>query len=88
MLGLADYDVLGPICFLIQGDTTLLRELLKSYGMTLDSYSSEELGMLKRKLTALILLHRYSFLNVQIRIPNWKEKVNSLNDLEDLILCL
>jgi len=32
MLGLPEYDLLGPGAFLIQGDKTLLREFLRSYG--------------------------------------------------------
>ena len=75
ILGLPEYDLLGPGAFLIQGDKILLREFLSSYG-----YSFEEMtNALSHKLTALMLLHRYSRLNVQIRIENWENKVNSLN---------
>ncbi len=81
MLGLPEYDLLGPGAFLIQGDKILLREFLASYG-----YSTEEMtNTLSHKLTALMLLHRYSRLNVQIRIKNWENKVKSLNDLEKLV---
>lgn len=81
MLGLPEYDLLGPGAFLIQGDKILLREFLLSYG-----YSPEEMtNALSHKLTALMLLHRYSRLNVQIRIKNWEKKVSTLNDLESLV---
>jgi len=81
MLGLPEYDLLGPGAFLIQGDKILLREFLYSYG-----YSPEEMtNTLSHKLTALMLLHRYSRLNVQIRIDNWENKVKSLDDLEKLV---
>jgi hygromycin-B 7''-O-kinase len=81
MLGLPEYDLLGPGAFLIQGNKILLREFLSSYG-----YSPEEMThALSYKLTALMLLHRYSRLNVQIRIKNWENKVKSLDDLEDLV---
>jgi hygromycin-B 7''-O-kinase len=81
MLGLPEYDLLGPGAFLIQEDKVLLREFLSSYG-----YSPEELTTaLSHKLTALMLLHRYSRLNVQIRIENWENKVKSLNELESLV---
>jgi len=81
MLGLPEYDLLGPGAFLIQGDKTLLREFLSSYG-----YSPEEMTtVLSRKLTALMLLHRYSRLNAQIRIESWESKVKSLDDLEKLV---
>lgn len=81
MLGLPEYDLLGPGAFLIQGDKILLREFLSSYG-----YSAEEMTkVLCHKLTALMLLHRYSRLNVQIRIKDWDNKVKSLNELEELV---
>lgn len=81
MLGLPEYDLLGPGAFLIQGDKTLLREFLSSYGYL----PSEMTNALSHKLTALMLLHRYSRLNVQIRIEDWEKKVKSLDDLEKLL---
>lgn len=81
MLGLPEYDLLGPGAFLIQGDKILLREFLSAYG-----YSPEEMtNELSHKLTALLLLHRYSRLNMQIRIKNWEKKVSNLNELENLV---
>jgi hygromycin-B 7''-O-kinase len=81
MLGLPQYDLLGPGAFLIQGDKKLLREFLVSYG-----YSLEELTATSgRQLNILMLLHRYSNLNVQVSIENWKDKVKNLNDLEELV---
>lgn len=81
MLGLPEYDLLGPGAFLIQGDKILLREFLSAYG-----YSSEQMTKaLSHKLTALMLLHRYSRLSVQIRIDNWESKVKNLDDLEKLV---
>lgn len=85
MLGLPEYDLLGPGCFLIQGDKSLLREFLKAYGFSLDSFSADRLDELSHKLTALMLLHRYSNLEVQIRIKDWKSKVKNLKDLENLV---
>ena len=41
--------------------------------------------MLSHQLMALMLLHQYSTLNIQVRIPNWKNKVDSLKDLESLV---
>ena len=81
MLGLPEYDLLGPGAFLIQGDKQLLCEFLTAYG-----YLSHELtGRLSHQLTGLMLLHQYSNLNIQVRIPNWKDKVDSLKDLESLV---
>lgn len=36
-------------------------------------------------LLALMLLHKYSNLNVQVRIKDWKSKVQNLKDLENLV---
>lgn len=81
MLGLPEYDLLGPGAFLIQGDKQLLRTLLVAYG-----YMPHEMtDLLSQQLTALMLLHKYSNLNIQIRVPNWKDKVHSFKDLENLV---
>lgn len=81
MLGLAEYDLLGPGAFLIQGDKQLLREFLISYG-----YSSEALTKtLSQQLTALMLLHKYSNLKIQVRIKDWESKVHSLAEVESLV---
>lgn len=81
MLGKQEYDLLGPGAFLIQGDKTLLKEFLLSYGYLPENMTSS----LSHQLTALMLLHRYSNLEIQIRIKNWKSKVNSIDDLENLV---
>lgn len=81
MLGLPEYDLLGPGAFLIQGDKLLLKEFLLSYGYSKDQMTPA----LSHQLTALMLLHKYSNLNVQIRITDWKNKVDSLEDLEKLV---
>ncbi len=81
MLGAPEYDLLGPGAFLIQGDKRLLREFLISYG-----YSPGRLTTtLSHKLTALMLLHQYSNLSIQIRIKDWKNEVHSLKDLQKLV---
>lgn len=81
MLGLPEYDLLGPGAFLIQGDKQLLSEFLTAYGYLPHQLTSR----LSYQLTALMLLHQYSNLNIQVRIPNWKDKVDSLKDLENLV---
>jgi len=81
MLGLPEYDLLGPGAFLIQGDKSLLREFLTSYG-----YASNTLTpALSHQFMALMLLHKYSNLNVQVRIKDWKSKMQNLKDLENLV---
>lgn len=81
MLGLPKYDLLGPGAFLIQGDKELLKVFLTSYGYTSDQLNEN----LSHQLTALMLLHKYSNLNVQLRIQNWNDKVNNLKELENLV---
>jgi hygromycin-B 7''-O-kinase len=81
MLCLPEYDLLGPGAFLIQGDKSLLREFLTSYG-----YASTTLTpALSHQLMALMLVHKYSNLNIQVRIKDWKSKVQNLKDLENLV---
>lgn len=81
MLGLPQYDLLGPVAFIIQGDKMLLREFLKAYG-----YSEAELTReLSQQMMALMLLHRHSRLNLQIRIEDWKSKISNLKELENLV---
>ncbi len=80
MLGFQEYDLLGPGAFLIQGDKTLLREFLLSYGFAPSDLNSK----LSHRLTALMLLHRFSNLRIQLRIPDWEATVGSLKDLESL----
>lgn len=81
MLGHYQYDLLGPGAFLIQGNKELLSAFLNAYGYLPNELNSE----LSHQLTALMLLHKYSNLEVQVRIPDWKNKVTSLKDLEDLV---
>jgi hygromycin-B 7''-O-kinase len=81
MLGLPQYDLLGPGAFLIQGNKQLLRAFLIAYG-----YLPHELtDKLSHQLTALMLLHQYSNLSVQVRISNWQDRVKNLKDLENLV---
>lgn len=81
MLGLPQYDLLGPGAFLIQGDKRLLREFLMAYGYAENQLTHE----LSHQLTALMLLHKYSNLEAQIRIENWQNKINSISELEQLV---
>jgi hygromycin-B 7''-O-kinase len=81
MLGLPEYDLLGPGAFLIQGDKSLLREFLTSYGYMPNMLTPE----LSHQLMALMLLHKYSNLNIQVRIKDWMSQVDNLKDLENLV---
>ncbi len=81
MLGLPEYDLLGPGAFLIQGDKELLRALFTSYGYTSDELTTQ----LSQQFMTLMLLHRYSNLKIQIRIKDWQDKVSSIKELENLV---
>jgi hygromycin-B 7''-O-kinase len=81
MLGRFDYDLLGPVAFLIQGNKELLIEFLMSYGYLKNDLNSN----LSHQLMALMLLHRYSHLDRQIKIKDWKKNVHTINDLEKLV---
>jgi hygromycin-B 7''-O-kinase len=81
MLGYREYDLLGPGTFLAAGQPHLLRPLLLGYGYPEKDLTSE----LARRLTVLLLLHRYSNLRVQVRIPGWEERVQSWEELEKLL---
>lgn len=81
MLGNYQYDLIGPGAFLIQGNKQLLKAFLISYGYLPNELNSET----SHQLTALMLLHKYSNLEIQIRIKDWQNKVSSLKDLEQLV---
>jgi hygromycin-B 7''-O-kinase len=75
MIGLPDYDLLGPCLFLAAGDRDLLAALFRGYPGALH----------RRRLMLLCLLHRYANLGVQLRVPGWRERARSIEDLEELI---
>lgn len=81
MLGHYKYDLLGPGAFLIQGDKELLKAFLNAYGFLPNELNTN----LSQQLTALMLLHKYSNLEIQVRITDWKNKVSSLKELEYLV---
>ncbi|MDR3502807.1 MAG: aminoglycoside 3'-phosphotransferase/choline kinase family protein [Legionella sp.] len=81
MLGHYKYDLLGPGAFLIQGNTELLKTFLSAYGFLPKELNDD----LSQQLTALMLLHKYSNLDIQVRIADWKDKASSLKELEKLV---
>jgi hygromycin-B 7''-O-kinase len=81
MTGFREYDLLGPCAFLCAGNPVLLRALLHGYGYA-DTQNDPALG---RRLMLLLILHRYSNLNMQIRIAGWQEQAASLEELEQLV---
>ena len=84
MIGYHEYDLIGPLLFLTEGNADLVRSLLHSYG-----YSDVEINQnLRRRLMLLSILHRYSNFKFQLRIPDWQERVKSIDELEELIFPL
>ena len=81
MTGWREYDLLGPSAFLAAGRTGRVRSLFEGYG-----YSRAEVSFeLKRRLMALMLLHRASDPVRHICIENWQHKANDLWQLQELV---
>lgn len=81
MIGPRDYDLLGPSLFLAEGNAALIAALFRGY-----SGDRVRLGAERRKrLLGLMLLHRYANLDNQIRIPRWRERASSIEELAALI---
>ncbi|MEY9180191.1 hygromycin-B 7''-O-kinase [Bradyrhizobium sp. USDA 326] len=79
LAGWRDYDLLGPSAFMAAGRPGRVRSLLEGFG-----YAKPD-DALKRRLMALMLLHRASDLNAHICIEGWQEKANDLIELQELI---
>jgi hygromycin-B 7''-O-kinase len=79
LAGWRDYDLLGPSAFMAAGRPGRVRNLLEGFG-----YAKLDFA-LKRRLMALMLLHRASDLNSHVCIEGWQEKANDLVELQDLI---
>ncbi|WP_456661382.1 aminoglycoside phosphotransferase family protein [Bradyrhizobium sp. LB13.1] len=79
LAGWRDYDLLGPSAFMAAGRPGRVRNLLEGFG-----YAKLDFA-LKRRLMALMLLHRASDLNSHICIEGWQDKANDLVELQDLI---
>ena len=81
MTGWGEYDLLGPSTFMTEGRPGRVRSLLRGFG-----YSETNTdAALPRRLMALLLLHRYSNLEVQICIDGWQRKAADLYELERLL---
>ncbi|KYH03671.1 phosphotransferase [Bradyrhizobium sp. DOA1] len=79
LAGWRDYDLLGPSAFMAAGRPGRVKNLLEGFG-----YGSLDFA-LKRRLMALMLLHRASDLNSHICIEGWQEQANDLIELQELI---
>ena len=79
--GFGDYDLLGPSAFMSAGQPGRVRSLLEGYGYAVADIDDR----LKRRLLALMLLHRASDPNRHICIPDWPSKAANLRELQQLI---
>jgi len=79
LTGWRDYDLLGPSAFMAAGRPGRVRSLLEGFGYARPDFA------LKRRLMALMLLHRASDLNSHICIEGWQEKAGDLVELQELI---
>jgi len=81
MTGWGEYDLLGPSAFLAAGMPGRVASLFKGFG-----YSRAEINStLKRRLMALLLLHRQSDPNRHICIEGWQHKASNLFELQELL---
>ncbi|MEH2523822.1 MULTISPECIES: aminoglycoside phosphotransferase family protein [unclassified Bradyrhizobium] len=81
MTGWGEYDLLGPSAFMTAGMPRRVRSLFVGYG-----YSAAEINSdLKRRLMALMLLHRASDPVRHVCIEGWQEKAADLLELQDLL---
>ncbi|MCK1357504.1 aminoglycoside 3'-phosphotransferase/choline kinase family protein [Bradyrhizobium sp. 199] len=79
LAGWRDYDLLGPGAFMAAGRPGRVRSLLQGFGYAKPDYA------LKRRLMALMLLHRASDLNSHVCIEGWQDKAADLVELQELI---
>jgi hygromycin-B 7''-O-kinase len=80
LVGHPHYDLLGPSTFLAAGDAARLDAFFSGYGVPTAERTPELAGDLLR----LLLLHRYSNLPIQLRIPEWR-RAPTLTALASLV---
>jgi hygromycin-B 7''-O-kinase len=81
LTGWGEYDLLGPSAFMAAGRPRRVRSLFEGFG-----YSSVDVNFaLKRRLMALMLLHRASDPIRHVCIEGWRQKAEGLIQLQELI---
>jgi hygromycin-B 7''-O-kinase len=79
--GFGEYDLLGPSAFMVAGRPRRVKSLFEGFG-----YSRADVNFaLKRRLMALMLLHRASDPVSHICIEGWQEQARDLVQLQELI---
>ena len=81
MTGRGEYDLLGPSAFMTAGAPRRVRRLFEGFGYSATAINAD----LKRRLMALMLLHRASDPARQICIDGWQEKAADLFELQALL---
>jgi hygromycin-B 7''-O-kinase len=81
MTGWGEYDLLGPSAFMTAGMPRRVRSLFQGFG-----YSNADIDpTLKRRLMALLLLHRASDPVRHICIEGWQQRAGDLFELQELL---
>ena len=81
MTGWGEYDLLGPSAFMTAGMPRRVRSLFAGFG-----YSKADIDFtMKRRLMALMLLHRASDPVSHICIEDWQRKAGNLLELQELL---
>ena len=81
LTGWGEYDLLGPSAFMSAGKPGRVRSLFAGFG-----YAPVDFDFaMKRRLMALMLLHRASDPNRHICIEGWQQKAADLYELQELI---
>jgi hygromycin-B 7''-O-kinase len=81
LAGWGEYDLLGPSAFMTAGRPRRVRSLFEGFG-----YSNADINpTLKRRLMALLLLHRASDPNRHICIDGWQQKAGDLFELQEML---
>jgi hygromycin-B 7''-O-kinase len=81
LTGWGEYDLLGPSAFMTAGMPGRVRSLFRGFG-----YSPEDVTpTMRRRLMALMLLHRASDPIRHICIERWQEKADNLSELAELL---
>lgn len=81
LTGWGEYDLLGPSAFMTAGMPRRVRSLFRGFG-----YSNADINFtLKRRLMALLLLHRASDPVRHICIEGWQQKAGDLLELQELL---
>ena len=81
LTGWGEYDLLGPSAFMAAGRPRRVHSLFEGFG-----YASADVNFeLKRRLMALMLLHRHSDPIRHVCIEGWQQKADDLLQLQELI---